>query len=182
MSAVVTGLKSKLDYDDYCAIPPDRNRYELIEGEVYVTPAPSPLHQRLVLRLADALQPHFSPPAEAFVSPIDVILTAHDVVQPDVVVVANPAQISRRGIEGPPLLVVEILSPNTTVYDRTTKSRRYAALGIEHYWIVAPETQQLECYRRDGSSFRPLASAGPSATLTHPDFPGLQLALTPLWR
>jgi Uma2 family endonuclease len=97
-------------------------------------------------------------------------------------VVAGPAQVSRRGIEGPPLLVVEILSPTTTVYDRTTKSRRYATLGIEHYWILDPETQQLECYRRDGSSFRQAASAGPAATLTHPDFPGLQLPLAPLWR
>jgi Uma2 family endonuclease len=182
MTAMLTGLKSKLDYGDYCAIPPDRNRYELIEGEVYVTPAPSPQHQRLVLRLADALQPHFVAPAEVFVSPIDVILTDHDVVQPDVVVVRDPAQVSRRGIEGPPLLVVEILSPTTTVYDRTTKSRRYATLGIEHYWIVDPEAQQLESYRREGSSFRQLASVGPAGTLTHPDFPGLVLALAPLWR
>ena len=179
---MVTSLKAKLDYGDYCAIPPDRNRYELIEGEVFVTPAPSPLHQRTVLRLADALQGHFTSPAEVFVSPIDVILTAHDVVQPDVIVVADPTQVSNRGIEGPPLLVVEVLSSGTSVYDRTTKSRRYASLGILHYWIVDPETRRVECYRSEEAVFRSIASAGPAETLTHPDFPGLRLALTSIWR
>lgn len=176
------GLKTRLDYDDYCAIPPDGKRYELLDGEVHVTPAPSPLHQRVVLRLARALQEHFRPPAEVFVSPIDVILTPHDVVQPDLVVVTNPAQISDRGIEGPPLLVVEVLSPTTTVYDRTTKSQRYAALGVPHYWIVDPATRRVECYRREGSVYRPVTSAGPEETLTHPDFPALQSPLAPLWQ
>ncbi|MBI2462584.1 MAG: Uma2 family endonuclease, partial [Candidatus Rokubacteria bacterium] len=83
---MATGLKTRLDYDDYCAIPPDGKRYELLDGQVQVTPAPSPLHQRLVLRLARALQDHFEEPAEVFVSPIDVILTPHDVVQPDLAV------------------------------------------------------------------------------------------------
>lgn len=176
------GLKTRLDYDDYCAIPPDGKRYELLDGEVHVIPAPSPLHQRVVLRLARALQEHFRPPAEVFVSPIDVILTPHDVVQPDLVVVTNPAQISDRGIEGPPLLVVEVLSPTTTVYDRTTKSQRYAALGVPHYWIVDPATRRVECYRREGSVYRPVTSAGPEETLTHPDFPALQSPLAPLWQ
>jgi Uma2 family endonuclease len=179
---MIVGLKTKLDYGDYCAIPPDRNRYELLDGEVYVTPAPSPLHQRLVLRLAQALQQYFAPPAEVFVSPIDVILTPHDVVQPDVVVVANPVQVSNRGIEGPPLLAIEVLSPYTTVYDRTTKSRRYAALGIPHYWIVDPEARYVECYHREDSTYRVAVSAGPTETLTHPNFPGLQIPLAALWR
>ena len=142
---MATGLKTKLDYNDYCAIPPDGKRYELIDGEVHVTPAPSPLHQRLVGNLFVVLRAHFRHPAEVFVSPIDVILTPHDVVQPDLVVVANPSQVSTRGIEGAPLLVVEVLSATTTVYDRTTKSLRYAALGLPHYWIVDRESRRLEC-------------------------------------
>ena len=93
-----SSLKTRLDYGDYCAIPSNGNRYELIDGKVHVTPAPSPSHQRLVLRLARALEDHFRPPAEVFVSPVDVILTAHDVVQPDVAVVTTPTMISDRGI------------------------------------------------------------------------------------
>ena len=178
---MATGLKTRLDYDDYCAIPPDGKRYELIDGEVHVTPAPSPFHQELVGNLFVMLRVHFAPPVKVFISPIDVILTPHDVVQPDLVVVANPAQVSSRGIEGPPLLVVEVLSPTTTVYDRTTKSQRYAALGIPHYWIVDPATRQVECYRREGSVYHAVTAAGPEETLTHPDFPALQLPGSQLW-
>jgi Uma2 family endonuclease len=178
---MATGLKAKLDYDDYCAIPPDGKRYELIGGEVHVTPAPSPRHQELVGNLFVMLREHFRPPVKVFISPIDVILTPHDVVQPDLVVVANPSQISGRGIEGPPLLVIEVLSPTTTVYDRTTKSQRYVALGIPHYWIVDPETQTLECFRRHENAYQPAGAFRPADTLTHPDFPSLSIALTSLW-
>lgn len=176
------GVKARLDYDDYRAIPPDGKRYELLDGEVHVTPAPSPFHQRLVLRLAQLFQTHFHSPAEVFISPIDVILTPHDVVQPDLVVVANPSQISRRGIEGPPWIVVEVLSPTTVVYDRTAKAQRYAALGIPHYWIVDPETRTLECFRRQDATYQPAGAFGPDQALTHPDFPGLSLGLAPLWQ
>jgi len=108
-----TGLKTKLDYADYCAIPPDGKRYELIAGEVHVTAAPSPSHQRLVQRFLRILEDHFRSPMEVLISPIDVVLTPHDVVQPDLVVVADSAQVSDRGIEGAPLIIVEVLSPAT---------------------------------------------------------------------
>ena len=174
------GLKTRLDYGDYCAIPPDGKRYELLDGEVYVSPAPSPAHQRMVLRLGRILQDFFGGSAEVFISPIDLILTPHDVVQPDIVVVADPVQVSERGIEGPPLLVVEILSPATTVYDRTTKASRYAALGITHYWIADPLTFRLECFRLEGAVYRPVVAVGREESLTHPDFPGLGFPLSQL--
>jgi Uma2 family endonuclease len=176
-----SSLKTRLDYGDYCAIPSSGNRYELIDGEVHVTPAPSPSHQRLVLRLARALEDHFRPPAEVFVSPIDVILTTHDVLQPDVVVVATPTPVSARGIEGPPLVVVEVLSPTTSTYDRTTKSHRYAALNVPHYWIVDPATRTIECYRLEASADHLVASASDEESLNHPDFPSLRLAPSRLW-
>ncbi len=177
---MATGLKTRLDYGDYCAIPTDGKRYELVDGEVHVTPAPSPLHQAVVGNLFVILREHFRPPARVFISPIDVILTPHDVVQPDLVVVANPSQVSARGIEGAPLLVIEVVSPATMVYDRTTKAQRYAALGISHYWIVDPQTRQIECYRREGSTYHLVVSVGPQDTLVHTDFPGLQIPVSQL--
>jgi Uma2 family endonuclease len=181
---MATGLKARLDYDDYCAIPSDGKRYELLDGQVHVTPAPSPLHQRASKRLQRLLEAYFeeSGRGEVFDAPIDVILTPHDVVQPDLVVVTAPSQVSSRGIEGAPLLVVEVLSPTTTVYDRTTKAQRYAALGIPHYWIVDPEARTIECFRRHQGTYQLVGSFGPEDTLTHPDFPGLRLDLAPLWR
>ncbi len=179
------GLKTRLDYDDYCAIPPDGKRYELLDGQVQVTPAPSPLHQRISKRLQRPPETYFEAPergGEEFNAPIDVILTPHDVVQPDLVVVTDPALVSPRGIEGAPALVIRILSPNTTAYDRTTKAQRYAALGVPHYWIVDRETRTIECFRRHQAAYQLVGVFGPDDTLAHPDFAGLRLDLTALWR
>ena len=149
------GLKEKLEYSDYVNIPSDGKRYELLEGTLHVTPAPSPLHQRVSKRLQRMLEAYFEEQklGEVFNAPIDVILTDQDVVQPDLVLVTDPAQISKRGIEGPPLLLVEILSPSTRDYDQTAKAQRYATLGVRHYWIVDPDAQRMECYQASGTTF-----------------------------
>ena len=127
-------VEAKLDDEDYAGIPPDRNRYDIIDGNLFVTPAPSPVHQRVSRRLQRMLEDYFHARGlgEVFNAPIDLILTPHDVVQPDLVV-ATAGQVSARGIEGAPLLVVEILSPSTASQDRTVKAQRYAALGAVHY-------------------------------------------------
>lgn len=181
---MITGLKQKLDYSDYAGIPPDRNRYEILEGDLHVTPAPSPLHQRVSKRLQRRLEAYFEAQGlgEVFDAPIDVILTLHDVVQPDLVVVTDPAQISRRGIEGSPTLLVEVLSPSTRDQDRTVKARRYAALGVAHYWLVDPEARRLECYRAEGGAYALVVQGEGDASLSHPDWPGLALPLADLWR
>lgn len=181
---MTTGLKKKLEYSDYAGIPPDRNRYEILEGDLYVTPAPSPLHQRVSKRLQRLLEAYFEDRGigEVFNAPIDVILTPHDVVQPDLVVVTNRAQVSERGIEGPPTVAVEILSPSTRDQDRGVKSRRYAALGITHYWIVDPEESRIECYRAEGSGYTLVVQGQGKTVLSHPDWPDLTLIPDHLWR
>ncbi len=178
-----TGLKTKLDYTDYVHIPSDGKKYELLDGDLHVTPAPSPLHQRVSKRLQRMLEAYFEDTGrgEVFDAPIDVILSNQDVVQPDIVLVTNPEQVSKRGIEGPPLLLVEVLSPATKEYDRTSKAQRYAALGVRHYWIVDPEIQQVECYRLAKGTFELVVQALKTSALIHPDWPDLQIALPDLW-
>ena len=173
------GLKQVLDYGDYAAIPPDGKRYELIEGNVHVTPAPTPLHQWVSKRLQRQLEAYFEARrlGRVYNAPIDVILTPHDVVQPDLVVVTDLSQVSARGIEGAPTLLVEVLSPTTLLYDRTTKSRRYAALGVPHFWLVEPEPRRLECYRLEGSGYQRVAVAEQNATIEPSDWPGLVIRL-----
>ncbi|MDQ6733183.1 MAG: Uma2 family endonuclease [Nitrospirota bacterium] len=177
------GLKQKLDYSDLAAAPDDGYRYEILEGDLLVTPAPSPLHQRVSKRLQRQLEAYFEARSlgEVFNAPVDLILTFHDVVEPDLVVVAEPKQISGRGIEGAPLLVVEILSPSTRVRDRTMKARRYAELGIPYYWIVDPDEKRLECFRLHATTYELLLQGDSPAKLTHPDFPDLQLDLSAIW-
>jgi Uma2 family endonuclease len=111
-----------------------------------------------------------------------VILTPHDVLQPDLLAVADAAQVSARGIEGPPLLVVEVLSPTTCACDRTEKAAGYARLGVPPLWLVDPQAPRIECLRRSARGYRTVVAAGREGVLTHPDFPRLKLSLPRLWR
>src|SRR5437867_6084606 len=103
---MATRLRRKLGYEDYARMPDEGKRYEVLDGELYVTPAPSPLHQRLSKRLQRRLEDYFEARGlgEIFNAPIDVVLAQHDIVEPDLVIVAEPDQISARAVEGVPLL------------------------------------------------------------------------------
>jgi Uma2 family endonuclease len=175
-------LPRRATYADYCTFPDDGMRYELIEGAIYMTPAPSTLHQfaskRLQRMLEDALEAEGT--HLVFSAPIDVILSDEDVVQPDLVVAAR-SQLTRRGVEGAPLLIVEILSPSRPDYDRLTKARRYAAFGIGHYWIVDPGARTVECFALEGDTYRLRVRGGGSDTLVIAAFDNLTLALGDLW-
>ena len=168
----------KLGYDDYARLPDDGKRYELLDGEVFVTPAPSTAHQRAARRIFRHLDAYFADRAEIFWAPTDVILGPHDVLQPDLVVVDEPTAISERGIERAPLLVVEILSPATRRRDRTLKVERYTDLGVRHAWVVDHERPAIECFRlATGQVERVVHLEGRDAVVEHPDFPGLSFRL-----
>src|SRR4029453_11376268 len=120
-----------LDYDDFAAMPDDGRRHEILAGIEHVTPAPSLAHQWASKKLQRQLEDYFEARRLGLVfnAPVDVICTRHDAAEPDLVVVTDEGQMSRRGIEGVPTLLVEILSPSARAYDRVTKAGRYAALG-----------------------------------------------------
>ena len=176
-------LPRRVTYQDYRRFPDDGKRYEILEGEIYMTPAPTPRHQFASKRLQRVLEDYFEGPRGCLVfnAPIDVILAENDVVQPDLVVVAQGPQISARGIEGAPLVLVEILSPANPEYDRATKARRYAIRGVPHYWIVDPDARRIECYRLDGATYRLTASADRGNVLPVAEFDGLTLPLRTFW-
>ena len=174
---------STLSYAAYAEIPADGQRWEFLDGEVFVTPAPSLAHQFTVVRLViflDAHAAHFGPDVTAFVSPTDVILSDSEIVQPDVVV-ARRGQFSKRGIEGAPLLLVEVVSPSRPALDREIKWRRYAAHGVEHYWIVDPVARTVETWHLKDGRYELTATAKDTAVLEPPDLPGLRLDLARLW-
>jgi Uma2 family endonuclease len=177
-------LARKLRYSDLQVAPDDGRRYELVHGDLLVTPSPSPTHQRISKRLQRQLEAYFETRGlgEVFDAPIDLILTDQDVFVPDLLVVGDPSHITARGIERAPLLVVEVLSPGTRRVDRGLKARRYAELGVEQYWIVDPERKRLECHELASGAFRPLVDAEGGATLAHPAWEGLVVDLGALWR
>jgi Uma2 family endonuclease len=176
-------IPRRATYDDYCRFPDDGLRYEILEGEIFMTPAPSPRHQFASKRLQRVLERYFEGDRGGlvFAAPLDVILADDDVVQPDLVVVATRPQISSRGVEGPPLVLVEILSPSRQEYDRLTKARRYAARGVTHYWIVDPERRTVECFRLADGAYHLDSSGRDRETIAVAAFEGLSLPLEDFW-
>jgi Uma2 family endonuclease len=135
-------------------------------------------------RLFLILQPFFEGQglAEVFFAPLGVVLGQYDVAEPDVVVVADPAQFSQRGIEGAPLLVVEVLSLSNARHDRLTKAARYLALGVQHYWIVDPGRRHLLCQRADGHRWEIVAEGSNDSRVSDPSWPDLIVDMQRLWR
>jgi Uma2 family endonuclease len=178
------GLTQKLTYDDLAHTPDDNRRYELLDGALFVTPSPRPLHQRVSKRLQRQLEAYFEERGlgEVFNAPVDVILTLHDVVVPDLVVVTAPPQVTERAIEGSPTIIVEILSPSTRMRDRKLKAERYAALRVPHYWIVDLVAKSLECYRLESDVYRTVLTRKSPVRVTHPDWPDLTIDLGAIWR
>jgi Uma2 family endonuclease len=132
-------------------------RYEIIDGELFVTPSPNRAHQRLVLRLATALnsfvEAHTA--GEVYVAPFDVLFNELNVVIPDVLFVsaARLDAIERNGVHGAPDLVIEVLSPGTRRVDLTRKKVLYEQRGAEEYWLVDPEARTLTIMRRAQGGF-----------------------------
>ena len=176
-------IPRRATYDDYCRFPDDGLRYEILDGEIFMTPAPSPRHQYASKRLQRVLEQYFEGARGGLVfnAPLDVILSNEDVVQPDLVVVIDRPQISSRGIEGPPLILIEILSPSRPEYDRLTKARRYAARSVPHYWIVDPEQRTVECFRLEAGVYRLDSSGRGGDEIIVPAFEALMLRLGELW-
>jgi len=179
----------KLTYDDLLCFPDDGRRHELIDGEHFVTPSPVVRHQRVSTALLSALDAHCRSTGvgEVFHAPLDVVLSRHDVVEPDLfVVLADQAEvITEKHVRGAPAIVIEILSPGTRRRDETLKRNLYARAGVREYWMVDPDARTITVCRQadlagfDGTSELTAASGD---TLTTELLPGFSLALEPLFR
>jgi Uma2 family endonuclease len=139
----------KLTYDVLASIVTEResDRIELIDGVAYVTPAPRPVHQLIVTNLIGILLPVIRGRrlGMLYASPVDVRLSAHDLVQPDLLFIARDrlSIMTDVAIEGPPDLVVEILSPGTRERDLGAKRDLYARAGVREYWVIDPEARTI---------------------------------------
>ncbi len=169
-------------YEDYLDFPDDGKRYEIVDGEVFVTPAPNTRHQDIVgllfRRIGDHVERHGG--GRVFVAPYDAILSPTNVVQPDIVFVADAdtGRITAANLQGPPTLAVEVLSEAR--HDRVRKRRLYAQFGVAEYWIVDPEGERVEVYRLDGQTYPTptLLEAGTELTTGH--LPGFSIDVAAL--
>jgi Uma2 family endonuclease len=149
-----TAATKRWTYADYCRIPADRNRHEIVDGVHYVNPAPTPAHQTVLGRLFVQLSAKIDDAGRGrvFVSPIDVHLGRGSCVQPDLVVVCHRRLriIGDKKLRGAPDLLVEIRSPRTARYDRRIKLPRYARAGVREIWLVDPEVCVVEQFETVG--------------------------------
>jgi Uma2 family endonuclease len=137
-------------YSEYARLPDDGNRYEVIDGEVCMTPAPGPAHQEIAANLYVALRQYVREHRLGKVLwDVDLLFVSGQYLRPDLVFVPTSGLpgITDRGVETPPGLVVEVLSPHSRRIDRDLKPPRYQAFGVPEYWIVDPVASSVEVYR-----------------------------------
>jgi Uma2 family endonuclease len=174
-----------LTYDDLRTTPDDGRRYEIIEGDLYVTPAPTISHQRISRNLEFVLHTYVTQHGlgEVLNAPVDVLLDRHTIVEPDLLFVssARSGMISERGIEGAPDLVVEILSPGTEQRDRGFKQQAYARYGVAHYWRVDPVARTVTELVLSGASYDVLATHTVGTSMRSALFPALAIDLASIF-
>jgi Uma2 family endonuclease len=177
-------VDTRLTYDDYCLLPSNGRRYEIIDGELFVTPSPRRAHQKVVTQLSRFLGNFVETMGggEVYVAPFDVVFSLFDVVEPDILYVSkeHASVVTEKNVQGAPDLVVEVLSQSTAEIDRTTKLKLYARYGVEEYWLIDPEACTAEIYRRDAQGFELVANLHPSDLLTTPLLPGFSVLLRKL--
>lgn len=173
------------DYEAYADLPADGQRYEIMDGELFVSPAPYTRHQTLSRRIQFKLYLLYeeSGRGQIFNALCDVILATKTVVQPDLALVLKDsvAQISQRGIEGPPDLVVEILSPSTARVDLRIKRMIYAQHGVREYWVVDPQRDDIQVCTEPNGGFQQSVTYTSEQTLRSPLLPDLALSLAPIF-
>ena len=137
-------------WSEYARFPDDGNRYEVIDGEVLVTPAPTPTHQHVLGSLFRVLAPFVEAHGLGWVLlDVDLLFRTGQFLRPDLVVVpaAHRHGITDRGIELPPELIVEVVSPTSASIDRVKKPRRYGEFGVPEYWAVDPHLKAVDVWR-----------------------------------
>ncbi|WP_127587440.1 Uma2 family endonuclease [Paenibacillus koleovorans] len=142
--------EQEVTYEIYAAMPDDGKRYEIIDGSLMLmSPGPSTNHQFVSGELEFLLRQSCKSEYVIFDAPLDVILSKVDVFQPDLVMIHRSRMqiVTSRGIEGPPDLAVEIVSPGSRSRDKVIKMKSYAKYGVEEYWVVDTESRTLEQYR-----------------------------------
>ncbi len=170
-------------YEDYKSLPESmEKRYELMDGDLFMVPAPTTRHQRVSQNIEYILVGYArrTQRGQVLDSPVDVVLgkgAEREIVQPDILFVATEraAIITRAEVAGCPDLVIEVLSPGTEERDNHYKKTLYARYGAEEYWIVDPEGNTLQRYVRGADGFAAPIFITAVETFSSPLLPGLVL-------
>ena len=178
--------KIKFTYEDYLHLPDDGKRYQIIEGELFVVPAPIPYHQdilgNLLVILRNFVDRHKL--GKVYCAPCDIILSNEDVVQPDIFFISEERKhiISDKNIQGTPDFIVEILSPYTLKLDKIQKRKLYQRFKVKEYWLVDPERKEVEALVLKGEDFESLGVFRGGDSFESPLLKGLRLGLKDIFK
>ena len=180
-----TEVIPKLTFEQFRELPTDGKRYELIHGEVHVTPSPATRHQFALQNLYESLGPyvHKNHVGEVCLAPLDVRLGEETVLQPDLIFVSNARAgiIQENWIAGSTDLAVEVPSPSTAGHDRATKLPIYAEARVPEVWLIDPQAKTVEVLTLQGAKYLVEATYAGHHLLTSNLFPGWQLSLDDLF-
>ncbi len=176
-------MPAPLTYDDYCQIPDDGNRYEVIDGVLFMSPSPMYRHQKISRKLtvflsnwADRIKA-----GEVLYAPMDVVLSENNIVQPDLLFISNERAsiIEEKNIQGAPDLLIEILSEGNRRHDEVSKRDLYERHGVLEYWIVDPVLETIKVYRLEEARFIKAAEWSLEAedVIASPVLPGFECRL-----
>jgi Uma2 family endonuclease len=174
---------SKLTYDEFQTLPRDGSkRFELIEGEVFMTPSPNTKHQTAAANLHLALGQLVRERnlGRVFFAPYDVVFSKWTALEPDLLFIRKErlAIITEANVQGPPDLVIEILSPSNKKYDRETKMRAYEKAGVPEIWYFDPEDDTAEILNLGGNGLYVVtANLSGNARIVSKALPELYLTL-----
>lgn len=173
-------------YEDYLLLPEDGKQYEIIEGELFMTPAPIIKHQNVLSELGErlrrfVLKNHLG---NVFYAPCDVIFSKTNVVQPDILFIskANQAIVTEKNIQGAPDLLIEITSASTKEKDVILKKKLYAKFGVKEYWIVFMEEEKIEVWQLQEKTFSLDNVYQRQDVLKSPLLQGLEIQLSEIFR
>jgi len=161
----------------------DPYQYEVIDGELYIMAPPIPLHQEVLLRAVRAFDDVASATnaGRVYFSPIGVKLSERDAVEPDLIFIARDriSIIKEKYIDGPPDIVLEILSPSTRAKDRTEKADLYARSGVLEYWQIDPRHRSVVVLALVDGAYVPVQS--PDGIARSDVLPGVAIPIAGLF-
>ena len=181
-----SAIAYKMTAAEFFSLPEGPPYFQLLDGDLYMSPSPRRYHQKLIVRLVGILQAYLERHllGEIYVAPSDVVFTQDTILNPDIYFVSHERAgiLTDQGAEGAPDLVVEVLSPSTARLDLGRKREVYAESGVLEMWVVSPRTRGVEIYRFAENASEPVAILGQGDTLASPLLPELAIRISDLFR
>jgi Uma2 family endonuclease len=159
-------------------------RLELVDGEIAVSPSPTPDHGNVVTELTFVLMSHIRAKRLGKLLPdTDTVVGEFDVRRPDLLYFSKERLhlVNPQALIGPPDLCVEILSPSSIRIDRKEKLKQYQDAGVAFYWIIDPHARTIEAFELHSKKYRPAGSGKGNDTVQLPPFPDLKIPLGDIW-